>query len=427
VTALIGGDNRVREAHHEAVRTALGEIENYIQARMGGTHAAENTGKMIAAVFQHDSARPVEIEREDGSSYQYPAPHLHDHVVLFNMTEDRTGQARSLQPYELFKIQSMATAVYQNRLEGELRKLGYEIERGTNHAPEIKGYTAEYLASESMRAAQIRETMEKLGAGGRETESIVAHQNRERKLTLTPDELRGLHREHAAESGNQPERVVREAAERHVRAVTPEKAQERAHAAVDFARNRLSERNAVFEHFEVVRDALRHTQGRASLDDVNREVAKQREQGQFIAVEHVRPNAPMHRYTTPELVATERETIQMVLTGQNQPRPTAPVTEAAIRQRYAGQGTKPKGATLARCKDFALRVLAPPLFATPAKRGAPKKLRSNPFRLLPRTSPVRQVCIFRCKTNPFKQKAGIVPLVGPIHNTYFAIDPSYFL
>jgi conjugative relaxase-like TrwC/TraI family protein len=335
VTALIGGDNRVREAHHEAVRTALGEIENYIQARMGGTHAAENTGKMIAAVFQHDSARPVEIAREDGSSYQYPAPHLHDHVVLFNMTEDRTGQARSLQPYELFKIQSMATAVYQNRLEAGLRKLGYEIERGTNHAPEIRGYTAEYLASESLRAAQIRETMEKLGAGGRETESVVAHQNRERKRTLTPDELRVLHREHAAESGNQPERVVREAAERHVRAVTPEKAQERAHAAVDFARNRLSERNAVFEHFEVVRDALRHTQGRASLEDVNREVAKQREQGQFIAVEHVRPNAPMHRYTTPELVATERESIQMVLAGQNQNRRTAPVTEAAIGQRYA--------------------------------------------------------------------------------------------
>jgi ATP-dependent exoDNAse (exonuclease V) alpha subunit len=44
----------------------------------------------------------------------------------------------------------------------------------------------------------------------------------------------------------------------------------------------------------------------------------------------------MHRYTTPELVATERETIQMVLGGQNQRGGIAPVTEAAIARRYTG-------------------------------------------------------------------------------------------
>ena len=326
LTALVGGDARVREAHRSAVRDALSEAEKYIQARMGGLQPPQTTGKMIAATFEHDTARPA------GG---YPAPQLHTHVVVFNMTQDRdTGQARSLQPHELFRIQSLVTAVYQNRLEHDLRRLGYRIERGANHAPEIAGYTAEYRAAESLRSQQINALMEAKGLTGQESRSIAAHQNREQKLQLTPAELRALHQEHAAQFGNQPARVVLEAAARHVRGITPEKVEERAHTALNFARNRLSERNAVFEHFEVVRDALRHTQGRAGPEDIYRELAKQKEQGRFIPVEHIRPGAPMYRYTTPELVQTERETIQLVLAGRNQQRPMA-VTEAAIHLRYA--------------------------------------------------------------------------------------------
>jgi conjugative relaxase-like TrwC/TraI family protein len=82
LTALVGEDDRVREAHRSAVRVALSETEKYVQARLGGNLPAENTGRWIAATFEHDTARPV-----DG----YPAPHLHTHVVVFNMTEDAKG------------------------------------------------------------------------------------------------------------------------------------------------------------------------------------------------------------------------------------------------------------------------------------------------------------------------------------------------
>src|SRR6201996_3430040 len=157
LTALVGEDERVREAHRNAVRTALDATEKYVQARLGGNNPAETTGKWIAATFEHDTARPV-----DG----YPAPHLHTHVVVFNMTEDRFGQARSLQPHELFKIQSMATAVYQNQLEYELRQADYQIARGLNRAPEIKGYSADYLQSESLRNAEIQRELKERGISG---------------------------------------------------------------------------------------------------------------------------------------------------------------------------------------------------------------------------------------------------------------------
>ena len=75
LTALVGGDDRVREAHRESVRVALDEMEKYTQARIGGDHPAETTGRWAVAKFEHDSSRPV-----DG----YAAPQLHTHAVVFN-------------------------------------------------------------------------------------------------------------------------------------------------------------------------------------------------------------------------------------------------------------------------------------------------------------------------------------------------------
>src|SRR6266567_6899818 len=105
LTALVGRDDRVREAHRESVGVALDELEQYVQARIGGNHPAETTGRWVAAKFEHDSARPVE---------SYAAPQLHTHVVFFNLTETDDGDAHALQPRILYKNQHEATAVYRS-------------------------------------------------------------------------------------------------------------------------------------------------------------------------------------------------------------------------------------------------------------------------------------------------------------------------
>ena len=65
LTALVGGDERVREAHRESVRVALNQIEHYTQARIGGNHPPETTGKFIAAKFEHDTARSMAMSRRN--------------------------------------------------------------------------------------------------------------------------------------------------------------------------------------------------------------------------------------------------------------------------------------------------------------------------------------------------------------------------
>src|ERR1700723_2942967 len=135
LTALVGGDERVREAHRESVRVALSELERYTQARIGNVRAPETTGKFVAATFEHDAARPVE---------GYAAPQLHTHAVIFNVTErdveaqngmENGKQTRALQPQELFASQRYATSVYRSELAVQLENLGYTLERGKHGKP----------------------------------------------------------------------------------------------------------------------------------------------------------------------------------------------------------------------------------------------------------------------------------------------------
>ncbi len=189
LTALVGGDDRVRDAHRESVRTALDEMEKYAQARMGGNVPAQTTGMWAVAKFEHDSSRPV-----DG----YAAPQLHTHAVIFNMTETAEGQTRALQPQELYRTQQYATAVYRSELAARLQELGYEIERGAHGQPEIKGYTREYLEASSPRRQQIEEHMEKAGVRGAGAAQIAAHQTRDAKQPLSHEEVREQHQRLAA-------------------------------------------------------------------------------------------------------------------------------------------------------------------------------------------------------------------------------------
>jgi conjugative relaxase-like TrwC/TraI family protein len=176
LTSLVGGDERVREAHRESVRVALKELEPYVQARLGGNRRPETTGNAIAALFEHDSARPVE---------GYAAPQLHTHAVVFNLTETADGTVRPIQPRELYRTQQYATAVYRSELAGRLAALGYEIERGRSGQPEIAGYSREYLDASSPRRQQIEAYLAEAERQGAAAAQIAAHQTRESKLDVS--------------------------------------------------------------------------------------------------------------------------------------------------------------------------------------------------------------------------------------------------
>ena len=321
LTALVGGDDRVREAHREAVTVALNELERYTQARLGGNRPAETTGQFVAATFEHDTARPV-----DG----YAAPQLHTHAVVFNMTERENGAMRALQPQGLFDSQQFATAVYQSHLTYQLRSLGYEIEPGRSGAPEIKGFTQEYLDASSPRRQQIVEAVARSGFSGPEAAQIAAHNTRDSKQILSPTEVMAAHRQIASEFGNQADTVVAEARERRQSQAQERPVEERgqqAHSALTFARDRSFEREAVTDERSLFVNAMRRGMGETTYPEVRASFEARVASGEFRIVPGEKQDTG-RQFTTAETIKAEKEIVQKMQDGQGRAPQLMSVQEA---------------------------------------------------------------------------------------------------
>ena len=326
LTALVGGDERVRQAHRESVRIALGELERYTQARIGNIHAPETTGKFIAATFEHDTARPV-----DG----YAAPQLHTHTVIFNMTERENGQMRALQERSLFQSQQYATSVYRSELAMRLQGLGYEAERGKHGQPEIKGYTQEYLDASSPRREQIKRHLQEIEREGAGAAQVAAHRTRDSKEIHSPEVVLQRHRELAAQYGNQADRVVAQARDHtQIHAPCSNKTEQQ---AITYARNHVFERSAVQDERSILQAAISRSMAQATYEQVRHEFAQRVQRGEFLAVGHVEGRAaPL--YTTAEMVRMEQEIIGRMQSGNQRtyshPMLVAPPLRIAIEDRH---------------------------------------------------------------------------------------------
>ena len=327
LTALVGGDERVREAHRESVKVALAEFERYTQARMGNVREPERTGKFVAATFEHDTARPV-----DG----YAAPQLHTHVVIFNVAESKDGDTHALQERGLFQSQAFATAVYRTEFAARLQGLGYEIERGEHGQPEIKGYSREYLEASSPRRAQITTELQEIGREGAGAAQVAAHRTRDSKEIQSPAEVLHRHRELAAEYGHQADWVVSHSfGNRRAREVDAPKI---AQQAVTYARDHVFERSAVQDERAILQAALERSMGQASASRVREEFEwRAQDRSEFQTVEHA-PKSAGRQYTTAAMVRMEREIVSRMQDGnfalENKPAINEAHARAELLRRH---------------------------------------------------------------------------------------------
>jgi conjugative relaxase-like TrwC/TraI family protein len=347
LTALVGGDHRVREAHGEAVNIALNELERYTQARIGGNRPAETTGEFVAAKFEHDTARPV-----DG----YAAPQLHTHAVIFNVTERSDGSTRALQPQGLFDSQQFATAVYQSELTYRLRALGYGIEPGRSGAPEIKGYSQEYLDASSPRSQQIREHLEKTGYQGPEAAQIAAHSTRDRKEIHSPAEVLEAHRQIAAAFGNQADKVVKDArtrAQQQTQERNPESSQQAARQAITYARDRSFEREAVTDERDLYRDALRRGMSEITYSEVRAGFEARLAAGEFRLVSGQKHDSG-RSFTTAETIRAEKEILGLMRQGQGRAEQVVSIQAAVAhteKQQHLNTGQRAAAEEILTSRD----------------------------------------------------------------------------
>jgi conjugative relaxase-like TrwC/TraI family protein len=342
VTALVAGDDRVREAHRKATLVALGAVEEYVQAWCHGS-VRKTTGNMVAALFEHDTSRPVN---------GYPAPQLHTHVVMMNMTQDvAEGKIRALETWELFRVQSYGTAIYRAELVFELQKLGYKIERTKDGAFEICGYTKEYLEAASPRHQLVKATKEALGlTNSARAGKIIALATREAKVEMAPEVFRSLVRAQASEFGGQPDQVksLAEMEQRSYISPSEERRNDLAHYGITHAKKRTLERIAVFDEYEILRDSLILNLGKTTLADSRKAFAERlaAPQQEFTEVFHHRQTAPGHRYTTPETERMEAEVLERIRTGRDSVMPVC--REVSLKDHPDLQDNKKRQTVLER-------------------------------------------------------------------------------
>ena len=119
--AMVGGDERIVEAHDKAVTATLGWIEkNAVLTRMQdpatGVMVHADGQKMVAATFRHDTSRNLD-------------PQLHTHAVIANMVQDDAGKWRTMAIDGLYRNKMAVGAIYRAELAQGLVDLGYQIEK----------------------------------------------------------------------------------------------------------------------------------------------------------------------------------------------------------------------------------------------------------------------------------------------------------
>jgi conjugative relaxase-like TrwC/TraI family protein len=327
IQGLVGGDGGLIAAHRNAVSRALEELEHYALSRRRGGSEWVVTGNIVAARFEHIAARPASGV-EDGFG---PDPHLHTHVVIANMTRRPDGEWRGLDPVEIYRAQSFATAVYRSELAREVQQRGYEI-RVTGHDGrwELDGYTREQVIAFSRRRQDIEQAMARSGLTGAGAAQNMAHQTRLSKDHRDEEGLKTEWRSRAQEYDIQVERYFSQSRHRGpIEFRDLRKAEQAVHQSID----ENIDREAVVDRRALEAKALQQAMGQTDLSRIRIESERFQQDGRLIvAGESV--NSPRGAYTTPEMVALERGNIELMRGRQTR---TAAVGSPNEIRRWASQ------------------------------------------------------------------------------------------
>ncbi len=295
----------VSEAHEASWRAALGYLEReacIVRRGKGGAVREQGQG-FVAAAFRHRTSRAQD-------------PHLHTHVVVANMTRTGDDEWRALDGEAILKTYRLAAGyLYELHLRHELSvRLGLEWTEPVKGMGELRGVPEEAIRAFSTRRQALVEHMEALGTEGFAASRVAALATREAKEQVDLPRLREDWKARAAEHGLGRREL--DALTRN-RGLVRDPIDAAGLATGVLGRNGLTEKQTTFTMPELVRAVAAALPAGGSVDEV---LAAADELSRFPGVELVEaqelPGRPA-RFTTQELLAVEREAIELALAGRN--------------------------------------------------------------------------------------------------------------
>jgi len=267
IMAILGGDDRLFEAHRAAVTQSYQALETLacVQGRdEQGNKRRTTTGVLCSARFEHDTSRALD-------------PHIHTHFATASFSISQAGKRYALETHDMVKAIRYAGKVYQSALRRNVENLGYRTrdkfsDKGQLEGFEIDGISDELCEKYSQRRGEIEEEIAAFkSVYGREPTPaeihVIAKETRGAKLTeISTQEVRARQRERAsADELAQIERVKAQALNARIENHANELD---AAELVAMVRDHLAERNATFAEHDVIAEALNRRMGKVSLSEL---------------------------------------------------------------------------------------------------------------------------------------------------------------
>ena len=339
--ALLYGNRQVLRAHDTAARSTLDWVEAELLQTRGydpatGRRPRVAADGLVAAGFRHLTSRDQD-------------PQLHTHCILANMTRNRSGEWRSVEPTQIRRNVKLIGAYYRQELARRLIELGYRIEStmiGGVPGFEIAGYPREMLDAFSTRR---REILAWLDAHGLPYSAALTQQaaliTRKRKVDKDIDTLkaewrarakgiahdRSLARQGRAQDGRQSRKTSKgRPYVRTERELRPEPPGLSVREVVWRAVEHLAERASVLRESDLRAIALSHAPGRHELGEIDAAVTGLLADGHLVEA-NVRGG---RSFVTSDALRSEREIVARMRNGIGAAEALA--EEARVSERLDG-------------------------------------------------------------------------------------------
>lgn len=290
--ALADGDlsSSVRQAHDQAVKSALRYLEDVAGYSRVGAAGERVKASLVFALFEHGTSRALD-------------PQLHTHALLLNVGL-RQGGTGSLESREIFRHKMAAGALYRADLSARLDALGVSLVRRKNWF-EVDSIPRELVLEFSKRRREVLDQLDLYGAHSAKAAKVAALDTRSEKECLPRAELFARWQRMAREMGidrtgiTQPEAPPR-------RDVADEVAR-----ALARAKDSLLYHQSHFSERELVRFVAEAAQTRGVSADVIREAVASHLAGdaRIVRLEAIREES---RFTTVDVLALEERLLQAV-------------------------------------------------------------------------------------------------------------------
>ena len=276
IQSLIGQDEKLIQAHENAVSKALETAENMAKARITNNKITTeiNTSNLIIAKFRHETSR-----RKD--------PQLHTHALIMNMTQKENGEWAALVNDTLYKNKKLISAIYKSELAKSCIEMGYDIRQNKkNDTFELSHFSQEQLDQFSKRSQEIEHSLKEQGLTREDTNSkqrskIALETRHSKDRNLDRKELFKEWEKQAKEAGINLHEIRKERTinktkvkENKYKAENLINKSKAADEALKFAINSLSERQTVLESNILKHAALDHGFGQITLDDVDEAIQR---------------------------------------------------------------------------------------------------------------------------------------------------------